>query len=173
MSKIVFPNKPPIPIIQQILFMGIFMSEIIFPDLPPIKIVPQPNGKYSWVSNDSNSFTEFSVPKKLYDTQYFLAHNTKAGSHLNEIKIGDVIKFRESNAGLGEHTERKVKEIRKFKALQPTNLKTPLVDLSTGKQYSVEDITKEMWTNNKQVVFQTCIEKEGDINWGRLFVIAE
>ena len=156
----------------------IIMPEIIFPDSPPIKIVQQPDGDYAWVSDDPNVFTQFSQADRKFGTAGFLAHSYGAGKQLFNLKVGDVITYIDRMNGsksLSDWAVRKikVKEIRKYQTLNPKDVLSPLVNLDSGERVKAEDTTDELYRNNKRTIFQTCIEKDGNPNWGRMFVIAE
>jgi len=149
------------------------MAEIIFPNQLPIPIVQQKDGKIDWVSPDENVFTQFIQPYNNRGTYAYIAHNYGAGKHLFNLKIGDVIAYTKKDKGMGALWKEEVKEIRKYQALQPKNVLSPLIDLASGKKVKAEDATHEIYRNNKRTVFQTCIEKNGNPNWGRIFVITE
>lgn len=149
------------------------MPEIIFPNTPPLPIVQQPNGEYTWVSNNPNEITEFSMSQKWYNVPTYGAHSYEAGRYISALNPGDLIGFRYGNERRGGGYSKRVSAIRKFQALNPTDPTSLLVDLRSGKKYTSTHLSKELYDNKKKVVFQTCIEKDGNKNWGRLFVITE
>jgi hypothetical protein len=148
------------------------MPQIQFPNSPPLRVANQ-SGKDSWVSPVPNELTHFISAQNKFGTPAFLAHNTGAGKYLYNLKVGDPILFRDEVAGQGAGSIRRVKEIRRYQTLEPKNVLSPLIDLATGKSHKAEDITDEIYRDNKRMVFQTCIPKGGNQSWGRMFVIAE
>jgi hypothetical protein len=149
------------------------MTKIVFPNSPPIPTVPQPSGDYAWVSKDSNALTEFSMSKDWYGIPTYGAHNYEIGKYISKLNIGDTIAFQEGTPQRGGGYAKKVTGVRRFQAERPRDYLSPLIDLDTGKKYTSTELSKEIYKNKKGTVFQTCIEKDGNINWGRLFVITE
>jgi hypothetical protein len=62
--------------------------------------------------------------------------------------------------------------VRRFQALEPDSTSGRFVDLESGDVLSAAEMFLEAYARPGQVVLQTCIEKEDQLNWGRLFVIA-
>jgi len=59
-----------------------------------------------------------------------------------------------------------------FQALQPTNPYSNFVDLETNQQLTATELFYRVYTGAHHLTFQTCIEKDGEYSWGRLFVLA-
>ena len=153
------------------------MPKIILPDLPPIPVTAQPKGRDNWVSNNRDELTQFDQVWRAFQSYGMLAHSYGAGKHFNNLKPGDIIKYVTTMPYRGKeipnHKEFKVKEIRQFQAAEPNNVHSPFLDLATNKQYSANDLSKEVYGKKGRMVLQTCIEKDGEKGWGRKFVIAE
>ena len=66
-----------------------------------------------------------------------------------------------------------VTNIYRFQALDPTKSASDFVDLDTGQRYSGRLLFNRMYGGARHLIFQTCIYANGDLNWGRLFVLAE
>lgn len=155
------------------------MPDVVLPipNAPRLKIVQQDDGKYGFVSEEDNVVTQFSMPKNIPGSETFLAHNYKAGKLFNQLKIGDnisVVSNKEYKIPVtrGKHT-RKVKNIYKFIALSPTSPKSDFLDVVTNKRYTANELYKMMYETPNTTTLQTCIENNGDLSWGRLFVLAE
>ena len=153
-------------------------GEIIFPNSIPIRITQQPDGNYAWVSNDEYTMTEFQSPKNMFDTTALLAHNHGAGKYLFDLKIGDKINYA-TKMGDGKSlsdlsiSPLTVKEIHRYQALKPRSITSDFVDVETGEKHTADGLFKLMYNNKGKTVFQTCIEKDGNMSWGRMFVVAE
>lgn len=60
-----------------------------------------------------------------------------------------------------------------YQALDPENPYSDFIDADQpGAQLTSGDLFKQVYTDQDRVVFQTCIDKNGNASWGRLFVIA-
>lgn len=96
-----------------------------------------------------------------------LAHNFQDGQYFDDIQTGNMLRYRDAE---GWH-DYLVTEILAFQAIPPDSEKPLLYD---GKRYySPEWVYKNVYNLPHTLVLQTCIYKDGDLNWGRLFVIAE
>jgi hypothetical protein len=113
------------------------------------------------------------MSRDWYDIPTYGAHSSNIGRYITALRVGDTIAFREGTPRRGGGYARKVSSIRKFQTLDPTNPTSPLVDLDTGKKYSSTQLSRELYDSPNKVLFQTCIEKDGNKNWGRLFVVTE
>ncbi len=65
-----------------------------------------------------------------------------------------------------------VTEVLRYQALQPASPWSSFRDPETGTELSTEQIFKRVYFGERHVTFQTCIEQNGDLSWGRLFIIA-
>jgi hypothetical protein len=139
------------------------------PSLFAIPVVQQPVDKPWFVSSESNIITQFHLASD-YGSIGLLAHNTLAGSFFTDLQIGgEVMVF------LGDGSSRRyvVGEIRSYQALDPVNPYSSFrLASGRGKDLSSTDLFNLIYAVPNRVVFQTCIERNGDQNWGRYFVIA-
>ena len=153
-------------------------SEITLPNDLPMVIVQQPKGDPLWISNNIDAFTQIEQPRKEFGTSVFAIHTYGSKNDLYDLKINDFIVYKtisiDNNCNVHANLVfYRVKDILRYQALSPRNPATPLIDLVTGKQYSVESIIDKVYGNNEYVILQTCIYKNGNTAWGRLFVVLE
>ena len=66
----------------------------------------------------------------------------------------------------------KVTRLLRYQALQPRSMVSDFLDLESGERLTWQQVFKKTYQGAQHVTFQTCIERNGDQNWGRLFVIA-
>ena len=99
-----------------------------------------------------------------------LAHNYLAGSLYAGLSRGDEVRI---VYGDGRVEYFVVKQILQYQALQPSSVHSDFRDLDNNITTSAQDVFRKVYRGDRHVTFQTCIEAEGNINWGRLFVIAE
>lgn len=99
----------------------------------------------------------FFVLASMYGATAFYAHNYQP---FFELERGDKIFYEQTYT---------VMEVWEYQALQPNS---PYSDFyGYGQTYSVEEMFFMVFRPNTLVLF-TCIEKDGLLTWGRLFVIA-
>jgi hypothetical protein len=65
-----------------------------------------------------------------------------------------------------------VTEILRYQALDSDDTATRLLDLESQASITSADLFNKVYSRPGQVIFQTCIKKDGNPSWGRLFVIA-
>lgn len=155
----IIPNAPKFNLSQ---------SPMLYePLMGMMNIVEQPQGKPAYVSPNEGELTHFGMPQNNYG---LLAHKGKAGKKFSELKVGDVLYGNRSS----KQGKKVVKEIREYQALQPDSPYSAFVDLATNKQYSADELYRDIYDNGKgKMILQTCIDKDNNPTWGRMFIIAE
>jgi hypothetical protein len=144
--------------------VGVFINNTL-----ALRVVQQPAANPGFVSSAPEVVTQFSLASQ-YGTTGLLAHNTAAGQYFDDIYSGQKIVLVYGNGDLKYYL---VEQIRQFQALSPTSPYSSFTDLaSSGKPLSVENLFYQVYQSKGNLVFQTCIAKDGELSWGRLFVIA-
>jgi hypothetical protein len=134
-----------------------------------LPVVQQPQDRPWFVSSASNTITQFALAGE-YGSLGFLAHNTLAGSVFYNLEVGQEVRII-----LGDGTSRRfiIEEIMGYQALDPDNPYSSFRPAEgIGKDLSSTELFNLIYAVANRAVFQTCIEKNGDPNWGRYFVIA-
>jgi len=127
--------------------------------------VVQQSGNAGYVSTAGNTTTQFSMASGLG----FLAHNYLAGSDFFSLYGGATVTV---VYGDGHTSNYSVSEIRNFQALSPDSPYSDFVDLASGGTLSATDLFYQTFGVSGQMVLQTCISKNGNSSWGRIFIIA-
>lgn len=144
---------------------GIYIQNIL-----AIKIVAQPPDNPGFVSSEENTVTSFSLASQ-FGSIGLLAHNTLAGDEFSRISLGDVIYKIESTGVIKSY---QVTEILKYQAVIPNSPYSDFVNLSDPvSTISAQTLFQQTYAQAGKLILQTCIESEGNPNWGRLFIIAE
>jgi hypothetical protein len=141
---------------------------IYIPGILAARVVQQPTGMDNFISPWQNVITQFSLASRLGSTG-LLAHNYLAGAAFGLLQQGQEIDLID---GSGRKSTFTVTEILRYQALDSDNTATRLLDLESQASISSEDLFNKVYSRPGQVIFQTCIKKDGDPSWGRLFVIA-
>lgn len=134
-------------------------------------IVQQPSTAPGFVSTETEAATQFGMAAQ-YGTVALLAHNYLLGEQFFSVEQGEILSL---VYGDGHAQNYRVKQILQYQALSPSSPYSDFLDLTdpNGSVISVTDLFYKVYTQNGQLVLQTCIEANGDPSWGRLFVIAE
>ena len=141
---------------------------IYAPGVFAYSVVPQPVGDDVYVSTREDAVTQFGLAYR-YDSTGLLAHNFLAGKRFHLLKTGQVLYL---IYGDGRTEPFVVSRLLRFQALVPDSVTGHFVDLESGQQLSTPQLFFMMYDKGN-LVLQTCIWKDGDNAWGRLFIIAE
>lgn len=134
-----------------------------------LQIVQQPSSNPGFVSSEPEVVTQFALASQ-YGSIGLLAHNTAAGDYFDLLQTGQKITLVYGDGHLKSY---RVSQIRQFQALLPTNPYSNFKELTApDKILSVETLFYQIYQSNGNLILQTCIEKDGESSWGRLFVIA-
>lgn len=131
-------------------------------------IVQQPYGSPGYVSGEDGLVTQFRMANQ-YGNVGLLAHNYLAGEEFYKLEVGDEVRLIH---GDGRVEFFAVSEILLYQALQPHSVYSSFRDLKTDEVLPVEKMFKRVYFGDRHITFQTCIEKDGNESWGRLFIIA-
>ena len=137
-------------------------------DVMAYPIVQQPYGNTGYVSRTDDTVTQFSLAAQK-GVVGLLAHNNLAGDMFDDLKYGDEVVLVYGDG----HTERfLVKQIDRYQIVQAGNLNGNYINLETGATESALEIFNRVYAGEYHVTLQTCIENQGNLSWGRLFIVA-
>lgn len=141
------------------------------PGVFALRVEQQPAGQPEYVNSEANLVTQFALPKQ-YGSVGLLAHNFLSGSAFFKLQPGqDVVLI----YGDGRYVPFRVSGSLTFQALNPNSPFSQFVDLAApGRQpLSSAELFERVYTTGNTLVFQTCIEAQGEPSWGRIFITAE
>ena len=133
-------------------------------------VAGQPGNNIGYVSNMPDVVTKFQQAEKL-GSFGLIAHNYLSGEEFFNLEIGDEIAISNED-GIDSDTFRVV-EIKQYQALQPTSIHSQFRSLENDEIISAHELSQAIYGQNGYMILQTCIENDGNFEWGRLFVIAE
>ncbi|KAF0108563.1 MAG: hypothetical protein FD146_449 [Anaerolineaceae bacterium] len=133
-----------------------------------LPVIQQPEGKGGYVSRDDGVVTQYGYAARK-GTVGLLAHNYLAGSKFTTLAAGQIVQI---VYGDGRIVNYEIAHVYRYQALQPNSASSILVNLDDNKQYTAWDVFQKVYTGGDHVTFQTCIEANGELSWGRLFVVA-
>lgn len=141
---------------------------VYVPNVMALPIVQQPYGNAGYVSNNDGEATQFRMASQ-YGNIGLLAHNHLSGESFFQLAVGQEIRL---VYGDGRVEYFVVTEVLQYQALQPTSPYSSFRSLSSDETLSAEGMFKRVYFGDRHLTFQTCIAKDGELSWGRLFVIA-
>jgi hypothetical protein len=142
---------------------GVYVNDVL-----ALPVVQQPSGNAGFVSSSDDNTTQFRMASQFGNIG-LLAHNHLAGKSFAQLSIGDEVLM---VYGDGRVEYFVVQEVLKYQALQPNSPYSSFRNLDKDETINAEQMFKRVYFGDRHVTFQTCIEAEGNLSWGRLFVIA-
>jgi len=133
-----------------------------------LPVVQQPYGSPGYVSTYEGQLTQFSMASQFGNVR-LLAHNHLAGKSFSQLAVGQDVRLVYGNGKVEYFV---ITEILQYQALQPTSVQSAFRDLTTDETIPAEQLFKRVYTGDRHVTFQTCIEENGNLSWGRLFIVA-
>jgi len=142
---------------------GVYVNNVL-----ALPVVQQPTGNPGFVSNTDGVTTQFRMATQFGNIG-LLAHNHLAGKSFSQLMAGQEVLMIYGDGRI-EHFV--VKEVLQYQALQPYSPYSSFRNLAKDEVLTAEQMFKRVYFGDKHLTFQTCIEAEGNLSWGRLFVIA-
>ena len=131
-----------------------------------VRVVQQSSNNY--VSTSSGTVTQFGLANQ-FGSIGLLAHNYLSGSSFSKLGSGTEIVL---VYGDGSTKKYQVSAVKKYQALSPTDPYSDFVNVdNSDSTLTSSDVFNETYGTGG-LVLQTCISKNGNSSWGRLFVIA-
>ena len=142
---------------------------IYIPELLAAPVVGQPSGDNDFVSPRQNVVTQFNLAAQFGATG-LLAHNYLAGENLAALQHDQIFYL---VYGDGRVAAFLIKEILRYQALEPESSYSRFVDLENNNILTTTELFTRVYNRPGKVILQTCISRENNLSWGRLFIIAE
>lgn len=139
------------------------------PELLAIPVIQQPAGDHEFVSPRNNTVTQFGLASR-YGSTGLLAHNYLAGQDFSLLEKNQKLHL---VYGDGQVTTFVITEILQYQALEPDSTSSGFVGLEDNTLLTTAELFAQVYHGDGTVVLQTCISRDNDLSWGRLFVIAE
>jgi hypothetical protein len=148
------------------------ITGVFAPGLFGMPVTGQPGGDENYVSSEENVLTQYSKPTQ-YGVTALLAHNyLNSGKMISQLQPNQEIFL---VYGDGKVTRYHISSVQYFQALSPHDTRSDFRDLNGpgGTVISYDRLFDQMYTKSNQLVFQTCLEANGDLSWGRIFISAD
>jgi hypothetical protein len=142
---------------------GIYVEGIL-----ALQVVQQPDKEWTYVSGELGKATEFQNAANN-GIIGLLAHNFLSGRLFYSLKPGAQI---EVVYGDGAVRYYQVSGSYRYQKLDPNDLSSKLIDLSTGSVVSSGQVFERFYDGADHIALQTCLEKNGLSTWGLYFVVA-
>lgn len=148
---------------------GSRVAGVYVPGVLALRVLQQPAGNPGHVTGQPDSVSQFTLAARQ-GTLGLLAHNYLAGEQFFALSPGQSVVIIRAD---GTRERFRVDAVRRYQALSPWSPLSAFVDLDNpGNRITAQSLFNALYGAPDQVVFQTCIEKDGNSVWGRLFVLA-
>jgi hypothetical protein len=142
---------------------------IFAPHLFALEVRQQPADSPAYVATDENAVTQFGLAER-YGTIGLLAHNHLAGEAFFEMRVGTPIAVVYGDGSTAHYI---VVAVERYQALEPNSPYSDFLTLDGDAGYlSSTELFYHTYTGDGELVFQTCIARDGQGSWGRFFVTA-
>ena len=148
-------------------------SQVVGVYVPGVFALPvrqQPIGQPDYVASEQDVLTQFGLPSR-YGSVGLLAHNYLSGDQFFQLHANQNVVLIYGDGRLEHYT---IAAIEAYQALKPTSPFSEFINLNDPNHslLSSADLFNEVYTTSHRVIFQTCIEANGEPSWGRMFIIA-
>jgi hypothetical protein len=141
---------------------------VYVPDVLALPIIQQPQDHPYYVSNREGEATQFSMVSQ-YGNIGLLAHNTLSGRFFSNLVIGHEVRLVYGDGNVDHFV---IKQILRFQALDPQSVTSTFRNLDRNETLSTGEMFNRAYVGESRLVFQTCIKADGNVSWGRLFIVA-
>ncbi len=145
------------------------ITGLFVPEYGGYTVVQQPAGNDASVSPEEGVLTQFRRPA-ADGIIGLLAHNYAAGKSFDRFEPGSLVYVIYGDGTTDGY--RLTKTIR-FQAVNGKSTTTDFIDLANGEVQTVDQVYQQVYAGEPHLTLQTCIQKLDDVNWGRLFILAE
>jgi len=142
---------------------------VYVPGILALRVQQQPKNNVSYVPSSAGIVAQFRMAAQS-GTTGLIAHNYLSGRLFFELEIGQKIII---VYGDGSEKHYIVRDLQQYQALDPDSIYSDFHNLETNERFSSTDLFNRVYTGAHHVTFQTCITKDNNLTWGRLFVIAD
>jgi hypothetical protein len=141
---------------------------VYVPNTMALRVVEQPENDPAYVSPMVNTATRFQLTEKNRNIG-LLAHNYLSGALFNSLNLGSEIYLVYGDGSVKKYV---VAQVLKYQAYEPQNPNSRFKNLETGNEFSSAEVFDQVYGPSDRLILQTCIASDGDLSWGRLFVVA-
>jgi hypothetical protein len=142
---------------------GVYVPEVL-----ALPVIQQPASNAGYVSSSDGEITQFGIASQFGNVG-LLAHNHLSGKSFSQLMPGQEVRLVYGNGKVEYYM---ISEVLSYQALQPTSPYSSFRNLNGDETLTAEQMFERVYLGDRHVTFQTCIEANGNLSWGRLFVIA-
>jgi hypothetical protein len=149
---------------QANLVRGLYVTGVM-----ALRVVQQPQGDPGFISAEDGTATLFQSAS-LYGVTGLLAHNFLSGRDFFRLTNGQALNV---IYGDGRVQHYQVSQIDDFQRLSVNDLRSNFLELNSGLEKTADQVFADYYQGKPHLTLQTCIEHNGEWNWGVRFIKAD
>ncbi len=134
-----------------------------------LPVIQQPSTDALYVSTAIDTLTQFRLAARYGDIG-LLAHDYLSGQYFSQLAPGERVSL---VYGKGRIDTMHITKVYRYRATDSSSTTSDFIDLDTNQHLTDYQLFSKVYLGAEHATFQTCIEQDGNLSWGRLFVIAE
>jgi len=134
-----------------------------------LPVIQQPSTDALYVSTAIGTLTQFELAAR-HGNIGLLAHDYLSGQYFSQLALGERVSL---VYGKGRIETMQITKVYRYRATDPYSTTSDFTDLDTNQHLTDYQLFSKVYLGAEHATFQTCIEQDGNLSWGRLFVIAE
>lgn len=144
--------------------VGVYVPEVL-----ALRVLQQPGGNAGYVTSTTDAVSQFGMAAS-HGTIGLLAHNHLSGEQFFRLEARQTVVVVRAD---GTRERFRIDSVQRYQALSPSSAVSDFLELDhQGRRISARQLFNQMYARPDQLVFQTCIARDGNPYWGRLFVVA-
>lgn len=147
----------------------LFQLGIYVPGVMALPVIQQPENNSLFVSTKRSVLTQFNEAN-ANGILGLLAHNFLAGGLFYNIGLGQDIWIIED---IDTFKHYRVSSIEQYQRVKKAGAPDEYIDLNTNEELSTREVFSRYYAGEHHLTLQTCLEREGDGDWGLTFIVAD
>jgi hypothetical protein len=145
------------------------ITGVYVPEFGGFNVIQQSSSNSGSVSPVNGVLTQFMRPASNRVIG-LLAHNYASGFWFDKFPNESLIHV---FFGDGRMETYQLRDKFRFEAVNSNSTVSDFIDLGSGTKYSALQVYEEMYAGEPHLTLQTCIQNQDELNWGRLFLLAD
>jgi hypothetical protein len=142
---------------------------IYIPGILALPVIEQPKTDRLYVSAQWDVLTLYQSAEEQGNIG-ILAHNYLAGGAFYQIPLGHAIWLVDGDDSVRAYT---VSHIQSYQRLKRSDAPDEYIDLETNRRLTSGQVFARAYGGRHYLTLQTCLERDGNPEWGLIFVVAK
>jgi hypothetical protein len=145
--------------------VGVYVEQVL-----ALKVIQQPASNPGFVSERNGETTYFYLVYEVYKNDGLIAHNYLSGGLFFQLNPGQTATIIYGDGSLRDF---EIRRIQRYQALSPNSPYSDFLNLNTDELLNATNLFNLIYGGELKLTFQTCIERDGEPSWGRIFITGD